>query len=284
MKLTKSSSLTVLSVISVSGLLTGCGASQAASTHHHVVHQASSTRTQSSSAQTAPSSASSSAIPTSDPFGSAAWSSALQHQLAQQLHDRIGPLDIVPVSSQWGFPAHSVLVFEPLAVHQQFYYAVVQKNHAVHWQHFSNQVTTIPSAVASKVPPPLFWAMHYAMLMQQGVTETPTLGNTIPWNTITGNVGNPVAIVAYYSPAAYGLPASLSITTYVPIHWKNLQDAGFDKVSLPNGHFVGFAVSAPVNSSSWQIQQSFYAVAPQNLSQDLPQTAAQGDFLLPHSR
>lgn len=268
-------------------IMTGCGTHTAAAhtsssprSSSHVTHSVkTSTSHAPQSLSSPPSSASISAA-----FGSAAWSQALQAQLAQRVHDAsIVPLDIVPMSPQWGAPAHSVLIWEPLAVHQQFYYAVVQKNHPVHWQHFSNHVTTISSAIAQKVPEPLFWSMHFAMLLQQGVQEPASLGNTIPWDTIAGNVGNPVAIAGYYFKANYGQPASLSITAFVPMQWKNPQDAGIAAVSLPNGHLVDFAVSAPITGDTWQIQQSFYAVAPQDLSQDLPQTPAQGDFLLPHA-
>lgn len=284
--------------------LAGCGTTAAAPpvTAHtpspHVKHPArktaSGTRSRHASrrshAGTAPSSISPSVTPLSSSgsaasavFGSAAWSEALQAQLAQQLHRAtVNPLDIFPTSPDWNLPAHSVLIVEPLAYQNTFYYAVAQKGQPVVWKHFSNSVTTISSAVAAQVPEPLFWAMHFAMQMIQGVQAAPTLGNTIPWNTVAGNVGNPVAVAGYYMPPMYGDPANLSIAVFLPMAWKNPQDAGEALYSLPDGHLVSFSVHAYVNSNTWHISQSFSAIPPSQLDQQLPTTAQQGDFLLPH--
>lgn len=282
-----SRSLTVCAVgVSSLMMLAGCGASSTASpspSHHAAAHHAApsshaTTKTSSSSA------ASSSATATVPPLGSVTWSETAQADLARQLHHTVYPLDVVSIQPGWGLPTPSVLALEPQAYHGFLYYAIGRPHQPIVWHAVSTDLVNTPLAQAAKYPEPVFWPLHFAWQMETGVQEAEQLGGTLPWNSVTGHVGHPVAWTAYWAPAQSGSPGTLSIYVFLPVYWKDPQDEGILPTALPDGSLVMLQVMNSAHSSTWTLGPDLYKVVPQALpSQYFPGDAQSGNMVLPSS-
>jgi len=215
----------------------------------------------------------------SAPFGSVAWSTAAQTQLAATLHEsHVAPLMIIPTATAWHMPAGSLLVVEPLAYHQHLYYTVATPHQPLVWQSVSTDLPNVSTTAANQVPQPLYVGLHFAQELMTGTQLPSNLGVSIAWNDLTGNVQAPVGWVVSYLPAASGTPATAYVGVMLPIQWAHPAADGALPAADPNGSIVSVGVSGTMTSDTWTLSNQL-PITPANQASSLwPATATQGDF------